>query len=70
MAQSRRRLLQPGTRTYHHSVPPAKGFDHEGNIVGLTLVRPKRLLERAGELRVTLPVSSEVSADELAPALT
>jgi uncharacterized protein YuzE len=45
-------------------------FDHEGNVVGLTLVRPKRLLERAGELRVTLPVPSEVSADELAPALT
>jgi len=25
-------------------------FDHEGNVVGLTLVRPKRLLERDGEL--------------------
>ena len=45
-------------------------LDREGNVVGLTLVRPKRLLERAGELRVTLPVPSEVSADELAPALT
>lgn len=45
-------------------------FDREGNVVGLTLVRPKRLLQRAGELRVTLPVPSEVSADELAPALT
>ncbi len=45
-------------------------LDREGNVVGLALVRPKRLLERAGELRVTLPVPNEVSAEELAPALT
>lgn len=44
-------------------------FDREGNVAGLTLVRPKRLLEGAGELRVTLPRPSEVSAEELAPAL-
>jgi uncharacterized protein YuzE len=45
-------------------------FDREGNIVGLTLVRPKRLLKRDGELRVTLPVPRDVPAEELAPALT
>lgn len=45
-------------------------FDREGNLVGLTLVRPKQLLERDGELRVTLPVPSDVSAEHLAPALT
>jgi len=45
-------------------------FDRDGNVVGLTLVRPKRLLERDGELRVTLPVPRDVSAEELAPALT
>lgn len=45
-------------------------FDREGNVVGLTLVRPKRLLERDGELRVTLPVPSDVPAEQLAPALT
>jgi uncharacterized protein YuzE len=44
-------------------------FDEDGNVVGLTLIRPKRLLERDGELRVTLPVPSNVSATELAPAL-
>lgn len=44
-------------------------FDEHGSIVGLTLIRPKRLLERDGELRVTLPVPSNVSATELAPAL-
>lgn len=45
-------------------------FDREGNVVGLTLVRPKRLLERDGELHVTLPIPSDVPADQLAPALT
>jgi len=44
-------------------------FDPDGNLVGLTLVRPKRLLERDGELRVTLPVPSDVPAEQLAPAL-
>lgn len=44
-------------------------LDGEGNIVGLTLVRPKRLLERNGELRVTLPIPSDVPAEQLASAL-
>ena len=37
-------------------------FNREGELVGLTLVRPKRLLERNGELRVTVPVPSDVPA--------
>ena len=45
-------------------------FDREGKVVGLTLVRPKRLLKRDGELRVTLPVTRDVPAEQLAPALT
>jgi uncharacterized protein YuzE len=45
-------------------------LDGEGNVVGLTLVRPKRLLTRDGALRVTLPVPSDVPAKQLAPALT
>jgi uncharacterized protein YuzE len=44
-------------------------FDRDGNVVGLTLVRPKRLLQRDGELRVTLPVPSQVAAEQLAEAL-
>lgn len=44
-------------------------FDRDGELVGLTLVRPKRLLERNGELRVTLPVASDVPAADLVPAL-
>lgn len=45
-------------------------FDRDGDLVGLTLVRPKRLLERDGELRVTMPVPSAVPAAELTPALS
>lgn len=44
-------------------------FDGDGNVVGLTLVRPRRLLERDGELRLTLPVRSDVPADQLGPVL-
>lgn len=44
-------------------------FGRTGEIVGLTLVQPKRLLQRDGDLRVTLPLSSDVSAEQLAPAL-
>lgn len=45
-------------------------FDRDGDLVGLTLVRPKHLLDRDGELRVTLPVPSDVPAAQLAPVLT
>jgi uncharacterized protein YuzE len=45
-------------------------FDAEGRLVGITLVRPKHLLEGNGRLRITLPVPSDVPARELTPALT
>jgi uncharacterized protein YuzE len=45
-------------------------FDVEGRLVGITLVRPKRLLDESGRLRITLPVPSDVSAGVLTPALS
>ncbi len=45
-------------------------FDSNGELVGLTLVRPKGPLEREGELRITIPAPSVVAADELTPALS
>ncbi len=45
-------------------------FDATGNLVGITLVRPKHLLDESGGLRITLPVPSDVSARELTPALS
>lgn len=38
-------------------------------IVGLTVLGAQRILDREGELRVTIPESVKASADELAPAL-
>ncbi len=68
---------------YLHAGDPSRAVDYDetpeghavrlgpdGELVGLTLVRPKRLLERNGELRVTLPVPSDVPAAELTPALS
>jgi uncharacterized protein YuzE len=45
-------------------------FDADGRLVGITLVRPKQLLDESGGLRITLPVPNDVSAGELTPALT
>jgi uncharacterized protein YuzE len=45
-------------------------FDAEGRLVGITLVRPKHLLDESGGLRITLPVPSDVSAGDLTPALS
>ncbi|HEY1357792.1 MAG TPA: DUF2283 domain-containing protein [Thermoleophilaceae bacterium] len=44
-------------------------LDRDGNVVGLTLVRPKRVLESNGDLQVTLPVARQVPAEQLAEAL-
>lgn len=38
-------------------------------IVGLTVLGAQRILDRDGELRITIPESVKASADELAPAL-
>ncbi|MGH2938172.1 MAG: DUF2283 domain-containing protein [Solirubrobacterales bacterium] len=45
-------------------------FDAEGRLVGITLVRPKHLLDESSGLRITLPVPSDVSACDLTPALS
>jgi uncharacterized protein YuzE len=42
-------------------------YDDRGAVIALTLVSAKWLLERDGELRVTIP--NRVSADTIAPAI-
>jgi uncharacterized protein YuzE len=42
-------------------------YDGTGQVIALTLVNAKWLLQRDGELRVTIP--NRVSADALAPAM-
>jgi uncharacterized protein YuzE len=41
-------------------------YGEEGNVIGITLVNAKWLLERDGKIELTV----QVDADELAPALT
>jgi hypothetical protein len=38
-------------------------------IIGLTVLGAQRILDREGELRITIPESVKASADDLAPAL-
>jgi uncharacterized protein YuzE len=45
-------------------------FDSRGKLVGITLVRPKRLLEQEDQLHITLPVARDVPARALTPALS
>jgi uncharacterized protein YuzE len=42
-------------------------YDEHGEVIGLTLVNAKWLLERDGELQVTIP--NRVSADAIASAM-
>jgi hypothetical protein len=47
-------------------------FGPDGQVVGLTIVRPRELLARYGKLEITLPVRQEhieLAADALDPAL-
>jgi len=42
-------------------------YDAVGDVIGLTIVNAKWLLERDGEIKITIP--SSLSAEALAPAL-
>jgi uncharacterized protein YuzE len=47
-------------------------FNTDGELVGLTIVSPRHLLERHGEIKLTLPVREEhisLHAAEVDPAL-
>jgi uncharacterized protein YuzE len=44
-------------------------FDADGNLVGVTVLNAKRLLDRDGELRITVPAVMRVGSDAVAPAL-
>jgi uncharacterized protein YuzE len=44
-------------------------FDDDGNVIGITIVNAKWLLERDGKIGITVPEVIETSADDLAPVL-
>lgn len=45
-------------------------LDETGEVIGITLVNARWLIERDGRLVVTVPERIESSADEIAPALS
>jgi hypothetical protein len=59
--------LRAGPRGGRRGSGAAHRARSRGQVIALTLVNAKWLLERDGEVRVTIP--SHVSADELAPAM-
>jgi uncharacterized protein YuzE len=44
-------------------------FDQDGQVIGLTIIDAKWLLDRDGAIAVTLPELQRVDAEELEPAL-
>jgi uncharacterized protein YuzE len=44
-------------------------FDQEGQVIGLTIINAKWLLDRDGAIAVTLPELQRIDAEELEPAL-
>jgi uncharacterized protein YuzE len=44
-------------------------FDAHGNLVGVTVLNAKLLLDREGELKITVPEVVHVGSDAVAPAL-
>jgi uncharacterized protein YuzE len=44
-------------------------FDGEGNLVGVTIVGAKALIEDGDEIKITLPDVIHVASDMVAPAL-
>jgi uncharacterized protein YuzE len=43
-------------------------YDENGEVIGVTLINPRRIIERDGHLTITLPNAVRVQADELATA--
>lgn len=64
----------PSTALDFDESPEGHGlrFDAEGHLVGLTLVRPRHLIERGHPIVVTVPIPDEVTIEvaTLLPALT
>ena len=44
-------------------------FDRAGNLVGITIINAKRLLERDGKIVITVPERLEVGPDALGTVL-
>ena len=64
----RRGDSRPAADTYGTPEGHAVRFDDDGQVIGLTIVNAKWLIERDGKLVITIPNRIETSAADLAPA--
>ena len=60
---------RPAADTFGTPEGHAVRFDEDCNVIGVTIVNAKWLLDRDGKIGITVPEVIETSADELAPAL-
>ena len=60
---------RPAADTFATPEGHAVRFDEDGNVIGITIVNAKWLLERDGKIGITVPEVIETSADDLAAVL-
>jgi uncharacterized protein YuzE len=60
----------PEAKTYGTPEGHGVSFDDSGDVIGLTIVNAKWLIERDGKITITVPSLIEATAEELAPALS
>ncbi len=65
----RRGKRQAAADTFGTPEGHAVRLDNDGQVIGITIVNAKWLLERDGKINVTVPSLIETNADELAEAL-
>ena len=59
----------PAADTFGTPEGHAVRFDADGDVIGITVVNAKWLVERDGQITITIPERIETSALDLAPAL-
>jgi uncharacterized protein YuzE len=66
----RRGERQEAAETFSTPEGHAVRMDNNGEVIGITIVNAKWLVERDGKIAVTVPSLIETNADDLAAALT
>ena len=63
---------KPRATTNLHASPEghALRYDEQGELIGVTIVAAKEIVEREGEIVITLPERVRISPDAIAAALT
>jgi uncharacterized protein YuzE len=65
----RRGEKQPAADSFGTPEGHAVRLDEDGQVIGITIVNAKWLLQRDGKISITVPSLIETDADELAQAL-